>query len=194
MLSCSQSDKIEPEPEPIPTVKHEAFDASNLAQGFNPAKFSMAALVQELMKHINIPQAVAPAQQTSCPTQAYRPRDADVTNNAYTVSTNFVEATHLQNEMKYNWIKPECEDNLYQSHNKHEFEDIGMLKSLIATTQKKIDELKRKLKIYKPALQAISAPKQTIPVTRINEMPIGQRNEGNASQIRYCAAIEDPIP
>ena len=74
-----------------------------------------------------------------------------------------------------------------------------MLESLIATTQKKIDELKEKLAIYKPpprssARQAISAPKQTIPVTRINETPIKQPNElGNTPQFRYYAPIEDPI-
>ena len=52
LLSCNQNDKIEPKPESTPTVKRETFDASNF--GFNQSNISMAALVQELTKHMDL--------------------------------------------------------------------------------------------------------------------------------------------
>jgi len=71
LLSCNQSDKIEPEPESTTTVKRETFDASNF--GFNQSNLSMTALAQELMKHMDLLKTLstaAPVQQI--PLQSYR--------------------------------------------------------------------------------------------------------------------------
>jgi len=49
LLSCNQNFSVQTEPE-TPTVKRETFDASNF--GFNQSNLSMAALAQELTKHM----------------------------------------------------------------------------------------------------------------------------------------------
>jgi len=75
-----------------------------------------------------------------------------------------------------------------------------MLESLIATTQKKVEETKKKLSRTGPvtrsaARQEEAVPKRVIPVAPLaknNEETLGrQPNGGNAPQFRYHTPIED---
>jgi hypothetical protein len=255
LLSCNQNDKIEPEPESTPTVKRETFDASNF--GFNQSNISMAALAQELTKHMDLLKTLsvaAPVQQS----QSYRARDNNCCNfcsdpthyinncphaNEYinkgkckrnaegfmvlpngeqinariapgknlreridnwhstnntnvnivsTVSTNFVEASHLQDNIDYSWIEPKLEDD-ESLPTEREVEELQMLESLIATTQKKVEETKKKITRSGPTTRSFTrqeeqVPKQPVPTTRTNEKPA---SAGPAPQFRYHTPIED---
>ena len=262
LLSCNQSDKIEPEPESTPTVKRETFDASNF--GFNQSNLSMAALAQELTKHMDLLKTLsvaAPVQQS----QSYRARDNNCCNfcsdpthyinncphandyinkgkckrnaegfmvlpngerinariapgknlreridnwhttnnvsaniNINTVSSNFVEATHLQDKMSYTWMEPEAEGEDVPHLTEREIEEIGMLESLIASTQKKVDETKKRIAKSGPttrssARQEALSPKQAYPKASISkEIPATQPSGVPAPQFRYHTPIEDP--
>ena len=192
MLSCNQSDKIEPQPEPTPTIKRETFDASNIAQGFNPANFSMAVFAQELIKHMNILQAIPVAAPTQHP-----PSNKGNANIVNAVSSNFVQATHLQGQMSYTWMEPESEGNDAPPITQREMEEIGMLESLIASTQKKVDETKKRIAKSGPTTRSCTrqealAPKQASPTQQINkEVSETQQSAAPASQFRYHTPIED---
>jgi len=255
LLSCNQNDKIEPEPESTPTVKHETFDASNF--GFDQSNISMAALAQELTKHMDLLKTLsiaAPVQQS----QSYQARDNNCCNfcldpmhyinncphaNEYinkgkckhnaegfmvlpngerinariapgknlreqidnwhstnntnvnivsTISTNFVEASHLQDNIDYSWIEPELEDD-ESLPTEREVEELQMLESLIATTQKKVEETKKKITRSGPTMRSFTrqeeqVPKQPVPTTRTNEKPA---SAGPAPQFRYHTPIKD---
>ena len=260
LLSCNQNDKIEPEAEPAPTVKRETFDASNF--GFNQSNISMAALAQELTKHMDLLKTLsvtAPVQQS----QSYRARDHNCcnfcsdpthyinncphandyinkgkckrnaegfmvlpngerinariapgknlreridnwhsTNNANvnivsTVSTNFVEASHLQDDIDYTWMEPEHEDDDAPLPTEREVEELEMLESLIATTQKRVEETKKRITKSGPTTRSFTrqeeqAPKQPIPAPRNIEKTCKQpASTGPAPQFRYHTPIED---
>ena len=260
LLSCNQNDKIEPEPESMPTVKRETFDASNF--GFNQSNISMAALAQELTKHMDLLKTLsvaAPIQQS----QSYRARDNNccnfcsdpthyinncphandyinkgkckrnaegfmvlpngdrinariapgknlreridnwhTTNNVNvnivnTVSSNFVEASHLQDDIDYTWMEPENENDDTPLPTEREVEELQMLESLIATTQKKVEETKKKITRSGPTTRSFTrqeeqAPKQPVPASRISEKPCKQpASAGPAPQFRYHTPIEN---
>lgn len=67
--------------------------------------------------------------------------------------------------MSYTWIELEPEEDNAPNLTKREIEEIGMLESLIASTQKKVDETKKKMVKSRPttrssARQEVLAPKQ----------------------------------
>jgi len=262
LLSCNQSDKIEPELESMMTVKRETFDASNF--GFNQSNLSMTALAQELMKHMDLLKTLstaAPVQQI--PLQSYRSNNCNFCSepmhyinncphmNEYiskgkckrnaegfmvlpngerinariapgknlrewidnwhntnstnanivnAVSSNFVEALHLQDNANYTWMEPEHEGDDAPLPTKREVEELEMLESLIATTQKKVEETKKKLSRTGPVTRSVArqeeaVPKRVIPVAPLaknNKETLGrQPNRGNAPQFRYHTPIED---
>ena len=257
LLSCNQGINAGLEPESIPTVKRETFDASNFS--VNQSNLSMTALAQELVKHMELLKTLTAAP----PSQSYRLRDnncnfcseaghyinncphafeyvnkgkckrnadgfmvlpngerinartapgknlreridnwiaannVNANINSNTVSSNFVEATELQSQMSYTWMEPEVDEVDAPNLTEREIEEIGMLESLIASTQKKVDETKKKMVRSGPttrssARQEALAPKQPNPVTRVTkDVPGIQPGGASAPQFRYHTPIED---
>ena len=112
-------------------------------------------------------------------------------NIVSTVLTNFVEALHLQDNIDYSWIKPEFEDD-ESLPTEREVEELQMLESLIATTQKKVEETKKKITRSGPTMRSFTCqeeqvPKQPVPTTRTNEKPA---SAGPAPQFQYHTPIE----
>jgi len=125
------------------------------------------------------------------------------TNNANvslvnTVSSNFVEATDLQDQMSYTWMKPDSEGDDTPQLTERQIEEIGVLESLIASTQKKVDETKKRITKSGPTTRSSTrqealAPKQMIPASRISkEVPEIHPSGAPAPQFRYHTPIEDP--
>ena len=113
------------------------------------------------------------------------------------VSSNFVEATELQNQMSYTWIEPEFEGADTPQPTEREIEEISMLESLIASTQKKVDETRKKFAKSGPTTRSSTrqealAPKQPIPSARNSNEGSGTQPTGeSAPQFRYHTPIED---
>jgi len=113
-------------------------------------------------------------------------------NIVSTISTNFVEASHLQDNIDYSWIEPEFEDD-ESLPTEREVEELQMLESLIATTQKKVEETKKKITRSGPTTRSFTCqeeqvPKQPVLTTRTNEKPT---SASPAPQFRYHTPIED---
>ena len=123
--------------------------------------------------------------------------NVNTSTNTNTVSSNFVEATELQNQMSYTWMEPESEGDDAPNLTEREIEEIGMLESLIASTQKKVDETKKKMVKSGPttrssARQEALAPKQPNPAARVTkDVPGIQPSGASAPQFRYHTPIED---
>ena len=118
-------------------------------------------------------------------------------NIVSTVSTNFVEASHLQHNIDYTWMEPEHKDDDAPLPTKREVEELEMLESLIATTQKRVEETKKRIIKSGPTTRSFAhqeeqAPKQSILAPRNIEKPCKQpASTGPAPQFRYHTPIKD---
>ena len=101
--------------------------------------------------------------------------------NNTTVTSNFVEVNNPLETTQFSWIQEGDKEGDSPSVTECEIEEIRMLESFIATTQKKVDETKKRMARTGPTMRSAAqkedlVPKQATPGTKINNgTPMAQQ-------------------
>lgn len=108
------------------------------------------------------------------------------------VSTNFVGAAEIKSE--YSWSKDTLPTEEYSDMTPRELEELQVLENLVATTQKKIDNTKRKHGAAKRDEEGLHTRSKAQAAQQKKETPAQtvEKSSRPDPQYRYVTPIEDP--